>query len=119
MVKPENLDKHVSLLEDESEKEIRMFHGPDNVLLKRETYRAGKLDGQTITYFKDGRKSSLVSYEKGQLHGLSIYWHPANPRVIMETGCYEFGERVMEWTWYDEKGNKIDSINYGGHLITD
>ena len=66
--------------------------------------------GKWVYYNKEGRELSMTTYTHGLKQGFSIVKHPNG--IIHYRGEYDQDEIVGLWTFYNEKGEKINEINY-------
>ena len=66
--------------------------------------------GKWVYYSKEGREISMTTFTHGLKQGFSIVKHPNG--MIHYRGEYDRDEIVGLWTFYNEKGEKINEINY-------
>ena len=66
--------------------------------------------GKWVYYNKEGRELSMTTYTHGLKQGFSIVKHSNG--MIHYRGEYDQDEIVGLWTFYNEKGEKINEINY-------
>jgi len=77
--------------------------------------------GKSITYFKNGKKSSLVTRKEGKFHGKCIDWYE-NGQVSYEI-TYKNGKRTKFLSWHKNGKKYQDCSSYidekrNGKLIT-
>ncbi len=70
-------------------------------LAKRETYRAGVLDGASIEY-RLGRERERIDYVRGRKHGFVIQWHPNGTKASQAE--YRDGVETGRFTRWDREG---------------
>ncbi|RTQ44871.1 TonB family protein [Hymenobacter gummosus] len=91
---------------------------PDGRRLHRETYSnlaASRLHGPS-TSWTDGRRTALLSYQRGQLHGLAQSWYPDGRRRWQLP--YQRGQRHGAWRVWNAAGQLIRLETYRrGQLI--
>ena len=66
--------------------------------------------GKWVYYSKEGKELSMTTYTHGLKQGFSIVKHPNG--MIHYRGEYDQDEIVGLWTFFNEKGEKINEINY-------
>lgn len=96
-----------------------------------ETYKNGKLDGESSWYSQDGTQILLEQYQNGKLHGSQLsYYENGNPKaeVIYDKGkitgviCFGKDGNIIHkslfqngtgiWKLYWENGNLLESGKY-------
>jgi antitoxin component YwqK of YwqJK toxin-antitoxin module len=78
-------------------------------VISRMRISGGKPDGESWSYYPDGKRMSLVVYGKGQ-PVLNRKWHP-NGRLAQE-GAFEEGKRDGEWKRFGEAGQPLETTWY-------
>ena len=109
--------------ENGSSKSVNYFAAIDqSKLLKKELfYESGNLKlignykdnlkhGQWVYYYENGIVSNEDWFIKGMLHGRSSSSYKNGK--LRSNGFYQIGERVREWTWFDESGQLIKRIDF-------
>jgi len=109
------------------------FHEKSEVVMSREQYNDGLLDGKKITYYPNGQKTEELHYKKGKIDGLAYYYGPngallkeliyvndqlhgkalyydAHGNVIIK-GYYKQGAKHGLWEYF-ENGNKVMEETY-------
>jgi len=69
-----------------------------------------KRHGKWVFYDKNGIELSMTTYTHNLKQGFSIVKHPNG--VIYYRGEYNQDKKVGLWTFYNDKGEKINEINY-------
>ena len=69
-----------------------------------------KRHGKWVFYDKNGIELSMTTYTHNLKQGFSIVKHPNG--VIYFRGEYNQDKKVGLWTFYNDKGEKINEINY-------
>ena len=69
-----------------------------------------KRHGECYTFYQNGNKWSLNTYENGVLEGDYKAWHE-NGKLYVE-GEYENGKEVGEWIFYKEDGTEKERKKY-------
>ena len=80
-------------------------HHPNGQLMFKAEYRAGKQDGELISFFADGQKQSEGTLAGGRFHGKVIYYHPNGE--VQSHYVYQNGEAVSRKNW-DAAGNMVN-----------
>ncbi len=76
----------------------------------------GQLDGNNlrhgkwVSYDKAGIERSVMTYTHGSKEGFSIVKHPNG--VVFYRGEYRNNEKVGLWSFYNDKGELVNEINY-------
>ena len=83
----------------------------------KSNYKNGKLDGEYIEYFMDGKKKVYSFYIDGNLNGISMeYYRNGNKSSMIR---YKLGIKHGYATGYDENGKEVKTIYYyKGRLLT-
>jgi antitoxin component YwqK of YwqJK toxin-antitoxin module len=69
-----------------------------------------KRHGECYTFYQNGNKWSLNTYENGVLEGDYKAWHE-NGKLYVE-GEYENGKEVGEWIFFKEDGTEKERKKY-------
>ena len=69
-----------------------------------------KRHGKWVFYDKNGIELSMTTYTHNLKQGFSIVKHPNG--VIYYRGEYYQDKKVGLWTFYNDKGEKVNEINY-------
>ncbi len=69
-----------------------------------------KRHGKWVFYDKNGIELSMTTYTHNLKQGFSIVKHPNG--VIYYRGEYNQDKKVGLWTFYNDKGEKVNEINY-------
>jgi antitoxin component YwqK of YwqJK toxin-antitoxin module len=69
-----------------------------------------KRHGECYTFYQNGNKWSLNTYENGELNGDYKTWFE-NGKLYVE-GEYENGKEVGEWIFYNEDGTEKERKKY-------
>ncbi len=83
---------------------------------KKQLRKEGSFDsnylrhGKWVYYNVDGKEVSMTTYTHGLRQGFSIVKHPNG--VIHYRGEYNQDKTVGLWTFYNDKGQMINEINY-------
>jgi len=77
-----------------------------NKYILEEQYSKGKLNGEQIKYYLDGKVCFLRNWKNGMLEGKSKGLYPNG--VTKYEGSFRNGEKDGKWTWYMVNGN-VDS----------
>ena len=80
-------------------------HHPNGQLMFKAEYRAGKQEGELISFFADGQKQSEDTLVGGRFHGKVIYYHPNGE--VQSHYVYQNGEAISRKNW-DAAGNMVN-----------
>lgn len=80
------------------------------VLVKKENYQNGKLNGIQYYYSSTGALSNRLTYVNGKPEGFAVYYFD-NGKVSLE-GNYANGYRTGQWYKYNRKSKLTDSYSY-------
>jgi antitoxin component YwqK of YwqJK toxin-antitoxin module len=72
--------------------------------------RQNRRHGTWYYYNEEGGEMSMTTYTNGRKQGFSIVKHPNG--AIYYTGEYDTDKKVGQWKFYDEKGKKVNEVNY-------
>lgn len=89
---------------------LALSYSYEDKLSEQARYKDGKMDGDLIGYFPNGRIKYIRPYKNGQKHGIHIGWHlNGNIRFyyIFEYGLSEGNHKE----WY-ENGDLMQDLNY-------
>ncbi|MCF6308085.1 MAG: hypothetical protein L3J09_09035 [Flavobacteriaceae bacterium] len=86
------------------------YHKNSNVIMTKEYYKNGKLDGQKITYYLTNKIAEEVIYENGIKQGKNNYYSPTG--VLLKKLLYKNDELHGPVTYYDGSGNITLEGNY-------
>ncbi|HSX10180.1 MAG TPA: hypothetical protein VLF94_00470 [Chlamydiales bacterium] len=75
-----------------------------------ERFRDGKLDGESLLYWPNGKLKRRCSFLNGVRHGLDQMW--SEEGHLADEGRYEKGKPVGVHRRYGKKGNLIEEITY-------
>lgn len=78
-------------------------------LMERRQLKNGLPEGESRTYYPDGKPKSLVVYKDGQPAEMRR-WHP-NGKVWAE-GAFLRGQREGDWKQFDERGRPKETSHY-------
>jgi len=81
------------------------YFSSQNYLLMIENYRDGKLNGEKITYYKDGKVTEKTTYKNGKINGLSVRYNDKGN--VISTQKYKNGKLDGEVEYCDALGNVI------------
>ncbi len=81
------------------------YHKDSREIMTRENYKFGKLDGQTITYYPNGKITEEIEYNQGIKEGENNYYSPRG--VLIKKLIYREGELDGPATYYDALGNAV------------
>lgn len=107
----------------------------ENPLVSIETYRFGKLHGESITYYPDsGKPAEIVEFKDGTKHGKLIKYFPDGVLMtesyyldgmphgdfvhyhpdgkVQIRGEYYKGVQTGDWEYYDEDGNPVSEEEF-------
>ncbi|MGQ9848080.1 MAG: toxin-antitoxin system YwqK family antitoxin [Bacteroidales bacterium] len=94
---------------------IWQYYATDGVLMLKESYKNGVLDGNTIAYFRNGNRSKLAPYTNGKLNGIyKEYWED-NGNTRLEI-YYKDGVRYGPINVFYEDGKPYLKGNYFSDL---
>ncbi|WP_158268900.1 toxin-antitoxin system YwqK family antitoxin [Pseudomonas mangrovi] len=82
----------------------------EGVLLSREHYRSGVLEGLKQSFHADGSKSSEHSLKNDRIEGLERRWH-ANGKLFLESS-YRQGKQHGAFRRFDEAGVLVEEAEY-------
>lgn len=80
------------------------------ILLSREHYRGGVLEGVKQSFHADGSKSSEHSLKNGRIEGPERRWH-ANGKLFLESN-YRHGKQHGAFRRFDEAGTLVEQGEY-------
>ncbi|MDX1471733.1 MAG: toxin-antitoxin system YwqK family antitoxin [Flavobacteriaceae bacterium] len=87
------------------------YHNDSDIVMTTETYNEnGKLDGERIVYYPDGKIAERVIYDNGKIDGLNI-WYLENGKVLKELN-YTNGELHGEAKYFNPEGILIVEGQY-------
>jgi antitoxin component YwqK of YwqJK toxin-antitoxin module len=78
--------------------------------IKKVTFKNGKLDGLSLSYYPNGQMADSITYLNGELHGLLRYFHP-NGQIASEIE-YDNSFPITSQKFWDDEGNLINEIKY-------
>ncbi len=81
-----------------------------NVIMTKEFYKDGKLDGQKITYYLNSKIAEEVTYVNGIKQGKNNYYSPTG--VLLKKLLYKNDELHGPASYYDGSGNITLEGNY-------
>jgi antitoxin component YwqK of YwqJK toxin-antitoxin module len=84
---------------------------------REDEYRFGLLIGPFKTYYENGALQSEGEYKSNRLHGLFKAYH-ANGKV-KEEGEYIAARKHKEWKEYDEQGNLLRTFNFKAGILVE
>ncbi len=109
------------------------YFSANKYLIMTETYVIGKLEGEKITYYKNGKPTEEVYYKNDKMNGLSIRYTDKGNKISSQTykdgkldgkveysdasgivvvrGQYKKGERVGRWQHFS-KGKVVKVEDY-------
>jgi antitoxin component YwqK of YwqJK toxin-antitoxin module len=89
--------------------ERTFYPNSENVYLEFRI-KDGKRNGECFSFFKNGQKQSLNTYENGLLNGEYKIWYQ-NGKLRVD-GEYLNDKEVGSWTFFDSLGTVIKSQEY-------
>jgi antitoxin component YwqK of YwqJK toxin-antitoxin module len=120
------------LINKSHEGDWKYYHEDSTIIMTKESYKNGKLEGKRTVYFKDGTIAEEVNYTndlreglykkftekgilleetnyvKGQFHGKATFRDPENN--IVAEGKFKNGKKVEIWKFY-ELGKLVSQEN--------
>lgn len=85
------------------EGEWLFYHENTDVVMSRENYVDGKLDGKKYTYYPNGLTTEEISYKNGVMEGENLYYGPDG--TLLKKLKYVNDELHGEAIYYDAYGN--------------
>jgi antitoxin component YwqK of YwqJK toxin-antitoxin module len=82
----------------------------DGTLRTVEQYQRGRLEGESLLYWPDGKLKRKCSFVKGVRHGLDEIWNEEG--VLQDVGGYEMGKAVGLHRRFSKNGTLIEEIEY-------
>ena len=82
----------------------------DSLLWKTRTYKKGKKTGETGYYIPEGTLEYVGSEKNGKIDGDFISYY-RNGEISIE-GELDMGRYVGEWKYYDDDGSLNKTLNY-------
>lgn len=86
------------------------YPGHENVKIRGRQNEGGEREGVWKSYTEDGFETSVTFYLKGKKDGYVVVYHPNG--AIHYRGEYRLDEKVGLWSFYDEKGDLNEEINF-------
>jgi len=86
------------------------YHSKSNVIMTKENYVNGKLDGLKTTYFLNNKLAEELMYNNGIKEGVNNYYSPTG--VLLKKLLYKNDELHGLATYYDGSGNIILEGDY-------
>jgi antitoxin component YwqK of YwqJK toxin-antitoxin module len=90
--------------------ERREYFYKDGTLKTLQRYRAGKLDGESVLYWPNGKLKRKCSFCNGTRHGFDQMW--SEEGILVDEGRYEMGKPVGVHRRFDKKGNVVEEVSY-------
>ncbi len=86
------------------------YHNNSKVIMTRENYVNGKLNGKIVTYYPDGKITEEIEYKNGVKDGENNYYSPTG--VLLKKLIYKNEELDGLVIYYDAHGNVLIEGNY-------
>ena len=86
------------------------YHNGTKVIMTKENYKNGALDGAKLTYYKTHVLAEELNFKKGIKEGKNIYYSPTG--VILKNLIYVNDELHGLGSYYDGEGKLILEGNY-------
>lgn len=83
----------------------QVLYYPNGQIQQEGEFKDGRRHGKWISYFENGNKWSLNSYDIGNLDGEYKTWYE-NGELNVE-GYYTNGQPSGNWKYFDENGNLL------------
>ena len=75
------------------------------------SFSGGERDSVWTTWYKNGNKKLQATYFNGKLNGKYTSWYDGG--IIKEKdGDYLENKKHNKWTYWSNKGQKIEEVNY-------
>lgn len=84
----------------------RVTYYPNEVLAEEEHYKKGLLDGERKVFSEDGKLIKHFNYKEGKMHGQTTYYDTEGKVSI--SGRYKMNKRVGKWNYY--KNGKLQEV---------
>lgn len=99
-------------IRDEESIPVERKHFGENgkLLMQGKVTPEGDRDEKWESYFPNGSVRSVMHYKEGMKHGKSKVYH-FNGELNYE-GMYKNGSRSGTWSYYDDKGKKLEDRDY-------
>ena len=96
---------------------ITYYPEEDSVVKSKKEYKNGKIDGESVFYYKDGQLSYSKMYNSGAPTGKWEYFHSNGQ--LSQTGKHVGGQKDGLWQYFLDEGQKQAEILYdkGTELI--
>lgn len=97
---------------DEESVQVERLHFAENgnLLMKGKVTAEGDRDERWESYFPNGEIRSVMHYKDGIKHGQSEVYHYNGE--LNYKGMYKNGHRAGTWSYYDDKGKKLEDRDY-------
>ncbi|MDB3905619.1 hypothetical protein N9335_04010 [Crocinitomicaceae bacterium] len=86
------------------------YPGGEQIKIEGGLDRQKRRHGKWISYFDNGKECSMTTYTHGLRQGFSIVKYPNG--TINYMGEYNKDKQVGQWKFYNEKGKKVNEVNY-------
>ena len=90
--------------------ELVSFYTLNGAVQSKSNFVAGKLHGESISYYENGKVSKKLNFEHGKYHGDLLEFHP-NGQVSKKT-TYSYGVPNGELIKYHENGKIEGKVTY-------
>lgn len=103
------LDKKGKIISEgkmENQKRIgkwKYYHPNSDILMSEENYSNGKLDGITVTYYPNGKKTEEIDYKAGVENGIHNYY--SQEGILIKKLLFENGKLNGPAFYYDASGH--------------
>lgn len=88
----------------------REYFYEDGTLKTVECYEGGRLNGESLLYWPNGKPKRRCRFVKGVRDGLDQMW--SEEGVLVDEGLYELGRAVGVHRRFNSKGALIEEIEY-------
>lgn len=78
----------------------RIVYYPDGKIAERIIYDNGKIDGLSTWYLENGKVLKELNYSSGELHGPAKYFNPEG--ILIVEGQYKNGKKDGIWKYYED-----------------
>jgi len=85
-------------------------HYKNGVTKMRGMMKNGKRDGLWKSFYDNGSPWSETTFKDGKKDGPTITWYPNEQKRYV--GFYSNDAEAGKWTFWDEKGKKVQDMDY-------
>ncbi|MBQ4820232.1 hypothetical protein [Aquimarina sp. MMG016] len=86
------------------------YHNGSDKIMMVEHYKTGKLEGEQLTYFENGKLTEKTHYTNGKRNGKRIIY--SEEGIVIKEFTYENDQLHGQTKYYDTSGNLIIEGNY-------